>query len=214
MTAEVIVAFAAASFALSAIPGPNVVYIITRGISQGRSAALLSTVGVEAGMLVHITAAAVGLSALITRTAVTFTVVKFAGAAYLLYLAYRALRGGTQEDDEAAGRVVQVRSARRLVVQGFTVSALNPKVAIFFLAFLPQFVQPEGGSVLAQTLTLGLLFLLVATLVDSSYALASATAGRGLARFLDRHERARRVGEAVVYAGLGVTVLATGTAND
>lgn len=214
MTAEVVVAFAAASFALSAIPGPNVVYIITRGIAQGRRAALLSTIGVEAGMLVHITAAALGLSALVTRTAVTFTVVKFAGAAYLVYLAYRALRGGTEVEDEAAGRLVQVRSSRRLLVQGFAVSALNPKVAIFFLAFLPQFVRSGAGPVLTQTLTLGLLFLLVATVVDSTYALASASASRGLARFLDRHERARRVGEAVVYAGLGVTVLATGAATD
>jgi len=213
VTTEVLVAFAAASFALSVIPGPNVVYIITRGISQGRPAALLSTAGVEVGMFVHITAAAAGLSALVTRTAVTFTVVKVAAAAYLVYLAYRALRGGTQDEGDVAGRIVQVRSARRLVVQGFAVSALNPKVAIFFLAFLPQFVRPGAGSMFVQTLTLGLLFLLVATMVDGTYALMSASAGRRLARFLRTHANGRRYGEAVVYAGLGVTVLATGNAR-
>lgn len=203
---ETLLVFLAASAVLVVIPGPNVVYIVTRGVTQGRGAAVASTLGVEAGMLVHIAAAATGLSALLTRTALTFTMVKLAGAAYLLSLAVRALRAGPSTSD---GGDVPTRSRASLFRQGFLVSVLNPKVAVFFLAFLPQFVRPDRG-VLAQTMVLGGIFLAVATVSDLGYALLSGSAGRRALRAV-RGARRWRYAEAAVYAGLGVAVAVTGT---
>ena len=198
---ETLLAFALASLVLVAIPGPAVVYIVARGVTQGRAAAVVSTLGVETGMLVHIAAAAGGVSALVTRTAVTFTAVKIVGAAYLLWLAVSALRSRDVEDDTAASRP---RSLRRLFVHGFAVSALNPKVAIFFLAFLPQFIDPARGRVLLQTVVLGAVFLAIATVSDLTYALLSSVVGTRLNRGGTR----RRTGylQAAVYTGLAVAV--------
>lgn len=204
-----LLAFAAASLVLVVVPGPNVVYIVTRGLAQGRAAAVASTLGIEAGMLVHIAAAATGLSALLTRTAVTFTMVKLAGAAYLLVLAVRALRA---EASAPASAPTAARPAGRVFVQGFWVSVLNPKVAVFFLAFLPQFVHPGHGPVLGQTLVLGGIFLVIATASDLVYAVVAGTAGVRVARLVRPRPR-RRYTEAAIYAGLGVAVATTGTSD-
>lgn len=207
---ELLLAFAVASLVLVVIPGPNVVYIVARGVAQGRAAAVASTLGVEAGMLVHITAAATGLSALVTRTALTFTMVKVAGAVYLLALAVRALRTGDGSRGSRPPR--EERRPGRLFLQGFWVSVLNPKVAVFFLAFLPQFVRPVQGSVLAQTLVLGGVFLAIATASDLVYAVVSGAAGERVVRVVRGRPRRRYV-EAAVYAGLGLTVLTTGAGD-
>lgn len=205
---ETVLAFVLASTVVVVVPGPNVVYIVARGVTQGRAAAVASTFGVEVGMLVHIAAAATGLSAIVTRTALTFTAVKVAGAAYLLVLAVRALRGVAAPtlQQEPLSRA---RSAGRLFRQGFLVSALNPKVAVFFLAFLPQFVGPAAAGVPTQTLVLGLVFLVLATVSDLGYAWVSGTAGRRAVGAL-RRARRWRYAEAGVYAGLGVAVAVSG----
>ncbi|MBW3657830.1 MAG: LysE family translocator [Actinobacteria bacterium] len=200
-------AFVAASAVLVVVPGPNVVYIVTRGVTQGRGAAVVSTLGVEAGMLVHVAAAATGLSAILTRTALTFTMVKLAGAAYLLFLAVRAVRAAPSGPD-AAPRPARRRAS--LFRQGFLASVLNPKVAVFFLAFLPQFVRPAAGGVLEQTLVLGGLFLAVATVSDLGYALLSGSVGRRTVGAVRRARRWRDA-EAAVYAGLGVALAVAGT---
>ncbi|MFG1703663.1 LysE family translocator [Nonomuraea sp. M3C6] len=190
--------FCAATLGLLLVPGPAVLYIVTRSVSQGRSAGLISVLGVHTGSLVHIGAAALGISALLAASATAFTVVKYVGVAYLLWLGVRKLmrRGETEEPIE-----LRVQSKRRLFWEGFVVNVLNPKTAIFFLAFLPQFTNPDVGPVGPQILLLGLLWLVLGMASDGTYAmLASALAGR-----VRRSTRARRrldVGSGLVYLGL------------
>ena len=183
--------FAAATAALLLIPGPSVLFIVARTLEHGRRGGLVSMLGVETGALLHVLAATAGLSALVTASPQALLAVKLAGAAYLLWLGLRALRG-PHELSLTGG------SSRRLFRQGLVVDALNPKTAMFFLAFLPQFVDPAAGSVAGQTLVLGLCFVALATLSDGAYALlAGAVAAR-----LRRGARLKRVSGAA-YIGLG-----------
>jgi threonine/homoserine/homoserine lactone efflux protein len=172
--------FALAASVLVAIPGPNHLYIVTRSIAQGRRIGLASALGVETGTLVHVSAATVGLSALVASSAMAFNALRFAGAAYLVYLGLRALL----RDDEVAsdGGGVAAPSARRAYLDGVLVNVLNPKVALFFLAFLPQFVDPARGSASTQILVLGLVVFAIATTSDVLYALAAGALGALLRR--------------------------------
>lgn len=201
--------FAAATLALLVVPGPAVVYIVTRSVAQGRTAGLVSVLGVHAGSLVHIAAAALGISALLAASATAFAVVKYAGAAYLLYLGVRKLMRRAEEKETEAPPA----SRARLFGEGFVVNVLNPKTAIFFLAFLPQFVDPARGPVAPQVLVLGAMWVALGMASDGTYALlASALAGR-----LRSSVRARRRldrGSGVVYLGLGAAAaLASETAK-
>jgi threonine/homoserine/homoserine lactone efflux protein len=181
--------FAAASLAFLAIPGPSVFYIVTRSLAQGRRAGVASMLGVQAGGLVHVVAAAVGVSALIASSATAFTIVKYAGAAYLVLLGLRKLllRDADEPEPEPHGPV----TTRRLFWQGMVVNILNPKTALFFLAFLPQFVDPTA-PVAPQMLVLGTMLVGLGVLSDGTYALLAAGAGRKLRetartrRLLDR----------------------------
>ncbi|MEV3977634.1 LysE family translocator [Nonomuraea sp. NPDC049758] len=191
--------FCAATLGLLVVPGPAVLYIVTRSVSQGRSAGFVSVLGVHAGSLVHIGAAALGLSALIAASATAFTVVKYVGVAYLLWLGLRKLmkRGGESEEVVE----LQVQSRRRLFWEGFVVNVLNPKTALFFLTFLPLFTVPAAGPVGPQILMLGGLWLVLGMVSDGMYALLSST----LAGRLRGSVRARRrldVGSGLVYLGL------------
>ncbi|MEV0591338.1 LysE family translocator [Nonomuraea cavernae] len=196
--------FCAATLALLVVPGPAVLFIVTRSVAQGRSAGLISVLGVHAGSLVHVFAAALGISALLAASATAFTVVKYAGVAYLVWLGVRKLmhRGS---DEEAVA--TETHSRRRMFWEGFVVNVLNPKTAIFFLAFLPQFTAPAAGPVGPQILLLGLLWLVLGMASDGTYAMAaSALAGR-----LRRSARARRrldIGSGLAY--LGLAALLTG----
>jgi threonine/homoserine/homoserine lactone efflux protein len=156
--------------------------------------------GVHLGTLVHVAAATVGLSAIIVSSAIAFSVVKYAGAAYLVYLGVRALRSGVGAGAESGAGAW---SRGRLFLEGVAVGALNPKLAVFLLAFLPQFIDPAVGPVWLQTLVLGLIFNLCALLGDMVFALAAASAGGGLRRRLARPGRLSRASGAV-YIGLGV----------
>jgi threonine/homoserine/homoserine lactone efflux protein len=173
--AATLLVFAAAATLIVLIPGPNHIYIAARSVSQGRSAGIASALGVETGTLVHIAAAAFGLSALIASSAAAFDVVRYAGAAYLVFLGVRALlRNGGHEagtQDEA--------TRSRAFAEGVVVNLLNPKVALFFLAFLPQFIDPANGSIVLQTLVLGLTMFAIGLAIDLLYALiAGALGGR------------------------------------
>ena len=199
--------FFVAALALLVVPGPAVLYIVARGIDQGRAAALVSVLGVQAGSLVHVMAAALGLSALLASSAAAFSVVKFLGAAYLIVLGVRTLRSRAT-DGPAAGRSPQPLD--RVFAQGVVVQVLNPKIALFFLAFLPQFVDPERGSVAAQTLLFGGLLTGLGIVTDGTYALLAGTAGAWLKRsagFL----RAQRYVTGGVYLGLGAATALTGS---
>jgi threonine/homoserine/homoserine lactone efflux protein len=192
--------FVLGTLALAATPGPAVLYIVARGVDQGRVAALVSVLGIASGNLVHITAAALGVSALLLSSALAFSVVKYLGAAYLIYLGIHKLSDREVPDPT---QLVKRESLRRIFVRGFVVNALNPKAALFFIAFLPQFVNPARGAVVFQIIFLGVLFTLVASTSDSVYALVSGTIGR----WLKQNPRLLQIQRYVTggtYIGLGV----------
>ena len=201
-----------ALFLLSALglllfPGPAVLYIITQSVAQGRRAGLASVLGIELASLTHAVAAALGLSALLLTSALAFSVVKYLGAAYLIYLGVRTLL----LREERQQTPVQVsKSFSQLFAQGFLVNLLNPKTALFFYAFLPQFVDPTRGAIVGQILLLGVLYVLLASCTDSLYVLLSSTVGK----FLTRKARLRHIQRYVagsIYIVLGLIVAFTGS---
>jgi len=187
--------FAVASIVFVAIPGPSVIYIVSRSLAEGRTAGIVSALGIQTGGLVHVTAAAIGLSALLASSAVALSAVKYAGAAYLIYIGIRKLVDGDQAITEAERRA----SRRTLYWQGVVVNTLNPKTALFFLAFLPQFVDPDR-AVAPQVLALGVMFLLIAMLSDSTYAIVAGSV-RG---WLGERRRALARISGCSYVGLGL----------
>lgn len=204
--ASTLLLFTVAAVVLVVVPGPNLIFIMTRSVAEGRASGLVSGLGVETGTLVHVTAAAIGLSALLASSATAFAIVKYAGAAYLIYLGIRALRRREAVAPVTAG---PPQSLRRVYRQAMLVQILNPKVALFFLAFLPQFVDPARGRAWVQILVLGLLLALLGLINDSLYALAAARAGgwlRSRPRLLDRE----RYLTGSVYIGLGVGAALSG----
>ena len=191
--------FVAAALLLNITPGPDMLYVIGRSVGQGRKAGIVSALGIFTGCLVHIVAAAVGLAALLASSALAFDVVRYAGAAYLIYLGVRLLarRNGLEtQTPERAG-------LRSVFWQGVVTNVLNPKVALFFLAFLPQFVDARRGSVALQILFLGMVFDTGGTLVN----LAVARAGGRLGDLLQRSPRIARWQRwftGTVFLGLGL----------
>jgi threonine/homoserine/homoserine lactone efflux protein len=198
--------FCVAALALLLVPGPAVLYVVARSVHQGRRAGLASVVGIHVGTLVHIAAATVGLSALVVSSAVAFTAVKIAGAAYLVGLGLWTLLSRHAEPDVALGGE---RHLRRAFAQGVVVNVLNPKTALFFLAFLPQFVDADATHPALQIAFLGLLFAALGLVTDSLWALAAGTAG-GILRGSRRFVRAQRYVSGTVYVGLGVATAFAG----
>ncbi|HEX8122617.1 MAG TPA: LysE family translocator [Solirubrobacteraceae bacterium] len=204
--ASTLLVFAGAALALIVIPGPAVLYILAQSVEHGRRAGVVSALGVAAGGLVHIMAAAAGISALVVSSAVAFSAVKYAGAAYLIFLGIRRLLDREEAREEGVPRVAR---SGRIFRRGVVVNILNPKTALFFLAFLPQFVDPGRGPVLEQILVFGTTFVLLALLSDSLYALG---AGALAARIRRRRKSARAAGRyagAAVYLGLGAATALT-----
>jgi threonine/homoserine/homoserine lactone efflux protein len=202
--------FVIAALALLIVPGPAVVYIVARSIHQGRRAGLASVVGIHVGTLVHIAAATLGLSALIASSAVAFTAVKIAGAVYLVGLGLWTLLSRRAEPEIALGGE---RNLRRAFAQGIVVNVLNPKTALFFLAFLPQFVDPDAVHPALQIAFLGVLFALLGLVTDSIWAIAADTAG-GVLRRSRRFVKTQRYVTGTVYVGLGVATALAGSAED
>lgn len=168
------IAFAIASLALLVIPGPAVLYVINRSISDGRSVALSAVAGLEIGNLMHVIAATLGLSAVIAASATAFGVVKWIGAGYLIYTGIRTL----SRKPATFSHEQQSLSRRKSFTQGIVVNTFNPKVALFFLSFLPQFIDPDKGSTTLQSLILGSIFVALGLCSDGLYAiLASALRG-------------------------------------
>jgi threonine/homoserine/homoserine lactone efflux protein len=200
--------FLSATVALLLLPGPNVMYVVTRAIHQGRLAGLASVLGVATGALFHIAAATLGVSAILMSSALAFNLVKLLGAAYLIYLGVRALL--TREDSAEKHAEVQPASLRKIFLQGMIVNVLNPKTALFFFAFLPQFVDSSAGSVPLQMLILGGLFSGLGIFTDGMYALAAGTFGDWLKRS-EHFLRIQRYVAGVVYIGLGMTAALSGS---
>jgi threonine/homoserine/homoserine lactone efflux protein len=166
-----IAAFAAAAIILLLIPGPAVLYIVNRSVSDGREAGLAAVAGLSLGNLVHAIAAAVGLSAVLATSAAAFNTVKWLGAGYLVYVGVRTLMQPPAPIDPDQPGV----SARKAFTQGIVVNVLNPKVALFFLSFLPQFIHPEMGRPGMQALVLGLVFVLIGACTDGTYSLLASS---------------------------------------
>jgi threonine/homoserine/homoserine lactone efflux protein len=169
--------FAVAAFALIIVPGPNVLYIVTRGVSGGRLVGLVSVAGVAAGVVVHVLAAALGLSALIASSALALGTLKYCGAIYLAYIGIRTL---LRHDGAIVAGPVEERRLGRAFVQGALTNILNPKVTLFFLAFLPQFIDPARGNPTTQILVLGFVFFAIGLCSDSVYAVAAGSLGAWL----------------------------------
>jgi len=173
--------FVGAALLMALTPGPNMIYLISRSLCQGRGAGLMSWLGVVLGFTVHMVCASVGLTALFMAVPLGYELLKFGGALYLLWLAWQALRPGARSPFEA--RDLPPESPRKLFTMGLLTSILNPKVAIFYLSVLPQFVSPEGGSVLAQSLLLGATQVGIGSTVNLLVTLSAA----GIAGWFGRH---------------------------
>ncbi|MGL5003428.1 MAG: LysE family translocator [Casimicrobium sp.] len=199
-------AFFVASLVLAVTPGPGVLYIVARSMAQGRSSGLASVAGVALGNFGNAIAASFGLAALFAVSSIAFTIVKYAGAAYLIYLGIQALRAATHAYDGARAsegeRAIAKLDLRRIFRDGFVVALLNPKTTIFFAAFLPQFIDPKG-SVAAQSILLGTVFVAIAAITDSIYALAASHIAPALSRA--KHANAiGRYASGFTYIGMGL----------
>jgi threonine/homoserine/homoserine lactone efflux protein len=197
--------FMAAALALLVVPGPAVLYVVTQSIGGGRRAGVACTLGIHTGTMVHVVAATVGLSALLASSALAFDVVKYLGAAYLILVGIRRLSG--LDHSEGTGEAVP-RSRGSLYRQGIVVNVLNPKTALFFLAFLPQFVDPSRGRPWVQILVLGLLFSVLGFLSDTTWALVAGTLGERLRRST-RFPAIQRYVSGTVFVGLGAVAAFT-----
>lgn len=193
--------FAGAALLMVLTPGPNMIYLISRSICQGRRAGVLSLFGVIAGFLVHMLAAAIGLTTLFLAVPLAYEALKGAGAAYLLYLAYQAVKPGARSPFEA--RDLPIHPPRKLFLMGFITNLLNPKIAVFYLSIFPQFVSPEYGSVFAQSIQLGLTQIAVSFSVNLCIALSAARLAGWLARS-PRWLAVQRYLMGAVLAGLAV----------
>lgn len=199
MTTSTLLYFLGASIALTLAPGPDNIFVITQGIARGRKPAIVTALGMCSGISVHTTAAAFGISAVFYSSVVAFNAVKFAGAAYLLYLAYKTLRN--RSGIKLA--VADDRSSKALFKRGFIMNVLNPKVAMFFLAFLPQFVSPDTGYFPLWMLLLGFIFMVQAIVIFSLIGYFSGSIG-GFILARPRIARYFDYLTAGVFASLGI----------
>ncbi len=208
--------FAAAALALLLVPGPAVFYVVARSVEGGRTTGLVSVLGVELGTLVHVVFAAIGLSAVLVSSATAFSVVKWLGAAYLVYLGLQHLLardGGEDEGELPAGGGGRLP---RVFTQSVLVQVLNPKVALFFLAFLPQFVDSSRGAAWTQIIVLGATVAILGLFTDGLYALAGGTAADWLKRRSAGAglRRVRRYVSGGIYLALGAATAVSGSGKD
>ncbi len=196
-----LIIFAGAALVMVLTPGPNMVYLISRSICQGRRAGVISLLGVVAGFLVHMFAAALGLTALFMAVPLAYEVLKWAGAGYLMYLAWQAVKPGARSPFEAKN--LPIDSTAKLFTMGFMTNLLNPKIAVFYLSIFPQFVSPTHGSVLGQSIQLGLTQICISFTVNLLIALSAAR----LAAWFSHHPKwlvAQRYIMGTVLASLAV----------
>jgi threonine/homoserine/homoserine lactone efflux protein len=197
--------FLGASLALLLVPGPAVLYNTARSANQGRLAGFVSVLAIETANFLQAVAATLGLSAILLSSALAFDVVKYLGAAYLIYLGVRKLLARAEEVEN---ETIKPESLARIYWQGFAINLLNPKTALFYFAFLPQFVDPAKGNVTGQTLLLGAIFVGMAFITDSMYALLASSLADRL-RGNQNFQKGQRYFAGLVYVGLGITTALT-----
>lgn len=202
--------FIAAAIALALSPGPAVLFIVARSIEQGSKAGITSTLGIALASIIHIIFAALGLSTLLMQSALAFSIVKYFGATYLIYLGIRSFQA--RSEDEQIERLQNTKT-KRLFIQGFIVNLLNPKTALFFLAFLPQFVNPANGSITLQIILLGSIFVGIAIVSDSLYAIAAGAAKKHLFgnEFVTRFQK---YFSGTIYIALGIATAFSGNGRN
>ena len=198
--------FMFAALALLIVPGPAVLYITARSASQGRTAGLVSVLAIETANLIQAVAAALGLSAILLSSALAFDVVKYLGAAYLIYLGIRKL---ISSNNSSEVEEIKKESLSRIYWQGFVINLLNPKTALFFFAFLPQFINPNAGNPTSQSLLLGFIFVGMAIITDSLYALAASSLATKLSGNKN-FQKGWQTFAGFVYIGLGITTALSG----
>lgn len=204
-----LIVFCIAVFILTITPGPDLLYIATRGMAQGRSAGLVSALGVHTGVLVHTLAAALGLSALIATSSLAFSIVKYLGAAYLLYLGLRTLLARETGQKVHNLELVSHVSLKKIYCEGIVTNVLNPKAVLFFFAFLPQFIDPASSTAIFQTIILGLLVIVVSFPVDAAVGLCAGTLGNWWIRNVGMQRFGKWV-TGTVFIGLGIGTALTG----
>jgi threonine/homoserine/homoserine lactone efflux protein len=203
-----VLAFALVAFVLIVIPGPNVLFVISRSLMLGKAAGVGTAVGGQIGVYTQVIAVAFGVGALVERSVAVFTVIKLAGAAYLVYLGAQAIRR-RRSLRAALDRPAEAKTIASIIRDGFIVGVSNPKAIVFFMAVLPQFVDRSAGHVPEQMLLLGAVFLAIAVLVDSSWALAAGTARAWIARSPRRLELIGGSG-GLLMIGIGASLVLTG----
>ena len=206
-----LLAFALIAFALIIVPGPNVLFIISRSLMLGRTAGVGTALGGQVGVYVQVAAVAFGVGAVVERSVAVFTVIKLAGAAYLVYLGVHALRH-RRALAAALGTQTEPKTIRRILRDGFFVGLTNPKAIVFFVAVLPQFVDRSAGHVPAQMLLLGAIFIAIAVVCDSAWALVAGTARAWLARSPRRMEIIGGTG-GLVMIGIGASLAVSGRSD-
>ncbi len=206
LSGTLLLGFVVAALIVLIIPGPGVLYVVARSLGQGRRAGLASALGLSLGVLVHIAAAAVGLSAILLTSATAFGVVKAVGAGYLIYLGISMLLADRPVLEVNAPEPL---SMVRLVADGVVVSVFNPKIAVFFLAFLPQFVDPGAGSIPLQVAFLGLLYAVLALVTDGAYAVLAGVLRRWFGGRIMQGPLPRYVCGSL-FIGLGINTALTG----
>jgi threonine/homoserine/homoserine lactone efflux protein len=206
---ETLALFAVASLVLVILPGPAVVYILTRSVGQGRTAGLASAVGVNLGSAIHVLAAVAGLSLILAQSAFAFGVIKWAGVAYLAWIGIRTLRS---PDMDFSNPQEETIGLKRIFIQGVLVNVLNPKVAVFFLAFLPQFIDPQAANPTLQTFILGMTLVTIGLISDSAYALLGGKVG-SIFRRKPGAARTARIASGWTYLALAGVAAATGNSK-
>ena len=201
--------FVVASLALLLLPGPAVLYIVARSVSQGRVSGFVSAFGVALGSLVHVIAAAMGLSALLLSSVMAFTIVKYLGAIYLIYLGIMTLRS---PEKSFADTSIENKSLGKIFRQGIVVNILNPKTALFFFAFLPQFVTPDASPIALQILLLGGIFISLGIITDSLYAFGAGTLGSWL-KEAPAFPKVQKYLSGTIYILLGLMIAFSGTSE-
>jgi threonine/homoserine/homoserine lactone efflux protein len=203
-----LLAFAVTAFVIIAIPGPSVLFTVSRAITLGRGAGVATVAGNTIGAFTQVVAVAFGIGPLVERSVAVFTVLKLAGAAYLICLGVQAIRH-RRSLAEALGATIERKTAARIMIDGFTVGVTNPKVIVFFAAMLPQFVDRQAGHIPVQIIVLGVIFAGIALISDSTWALAAGTIRAWLARSPRRLELIGGAG-GLAMIGIGTRLALTG----